>query len=195
MSQDNQHEEQTSKWEKMHQEQEAEQAQEAAEAEEALEALSAEELLEQVQKLSEEQVETHNKMLAAQAELQNVRRRAERDVEQAHKYGTKKLLQDLLPVLDSLIRATEGIDRNDAQVKVLAEGVDLTVNMLENTLTKHGVEMVNPEPGTPFNPETMEAMSMVPNPELPSNSVIQVLQKGYMLSDRVVRAAMVIVSQ
>lgn len=194
MSQNHQHEEQASKWEKMHQEQQAEQEQ-AAESEADLEELSVEELLAQVQNLTETQETLRNQMLGAQAELQNVRRRAERDVEQAHKYGTKKLLQDLLPVLDSLIRATEGIDRQDAKVQALAEGVDLTVNMLESTLTKHGVEIISPEPGEPFNPETMEAMSMVPNPELPANSVLQVLQNGYKLSDRVVRAAMVIVSQ
>jgi len=195
MSQENHNEEeQTSKWEKMHQEQAEQQETETA-ADEQLQDLSTQELLEQVQKLTEEQETLRNQMLGAQAELQNVRRRAERDVEQAHKYGTKKLLQDLLPVMDSLIRATEGVDQNDPAVKALAEGVDLTVNMLENALTKHGVVMITPEPGEQFNPETMEAMSMVPNPELPSNSVLQVLQKGYLLNDRVVRAAMVIVSQ
>jgi molecular chaperone GrpE len=191
MSQDNQHAEQASKWEKMHQEQDETQEAETADTSEEL---SSQELLDQLQKCSEEQEALRNQMLGAQAELQNVRRRAERDVEQAHKYGTKKLLQDLLPVMDSLIRATEGVDPNDAKVKALAEGVDLTTQMLENTLTKHGVEMISPEPGAPFDPETMEAMSMVPNPELPANSVIQVLQKGYMLNERVVRAAMVMVS-
>lgn len=184
------------KWEKVQQDMDAQQAEQQTEQQEqSLEDVSVEELVSQIETMQEQQETLRNQMLGAQAELQNVRKRAERDVEQAHKYGTKKLLQDLLPVLDSLVRASEGIDADNPAVKPLAEGVDLTTNMLENALVKHGVEMIDPEPGTPFNPETMEAMSMVPNPDLPSNSVMQVLQKGYALNDRVIRAAMVIVAQ
>lgn len=187
------------KWEKVQQEmdeqQQAEQHDVDQQVDNDLEQASTAELLAQIEQLTEEQDVLRNQMLGAQAELQNVRKRADRDVEQAHKYGTKKLLQDLLPVLDSLVRASEGVDASNPTIKPLIEGVDLTTNMLESALVKHGVEMIDPELGTPFNPETMEAMSMVPNPEFASNTVMQVLQKGYALNERVIRAAMVIVAQ
>jgi molecular chaperone GrpE len=163
-------------------------------SQEGLEDLSAEELLDQLQKMSKEHDLMRNQMLGAQAELQNVRKRAERDIEQAHKYGTKKLLQDFFPVLDSLVKANEGIDAHDPKVKAMAEGVDLTVKILSDVLIKNGVVLIDPAVGAPFNPETMEAVSMVAHPGVASNSVIQVLQKGYILNDRVVRAAMVMVA-
>ena len=156
--------------------------------------LSHDELLDQIQHLSKEHEIMRNQMLGAQAELQNVRKRAERDIEQAHKYGTKKLLQDFLPVLDSLVKANEGLDSNDPKVKALAEGVDLTVKLLTGVLIKNGVVMIDPAVGAPFNPETMEAVSMVPHANVTSNCIIQVLQKGYILNERVVRAAMVMVA-
>lgn len=169
-------------------------ASQQADASEQAQDLSHEELLDQVQKLVKENDLLRNQTLGAQAELQNVRKRAERDVEQAHKYGTKKLLQDFLPVLDSLVKANEGIDSTDPKVKALAEGVDLTVKLLTGVLIKNGVVMIDPAVGAPFNPETMEAVSMVAHPGSASNSVIQVLQKGYILNERVVRAAMVMVA-
>jgi molecular chaperone GrpE len=165
-----------------------------ADASEQAQDLSHDELLDQIQKLVKENDLLRNQTLGAQAELQNVRKRAERDIEQAHKYGTKKLLQDFLPVLDSLVKANEGIDSTDPRVKALAEGVDLTVKLLTGVLIKNGVVMIDPEVGAPFNPETMEAVSMVPHAHAASNTVIQVLQKGYILNDRVVRAAMVMVA-
>ncbi len=169
-------------------------ASQQADASEQAQDLSHDELLDQVQKLVKENDLLRNQTLGAQAELQNVRKRAERDVEQAHKYGTKKLLQDFLPVLDSLVKANEGIDSTDPKVKALAEGVDLTVKLLTGVLIKNGVVMIDPAVGAPFNPETMEAVSMVTHPGSASNSVIQVLQKGYILNERVVRAAMVMVA-
>ena len=124
-----------------------------------------------------------------------MRRRAERDVENAHKFALDKFSNDLLPVIDSLERALEAADNieNEA-VKAMKDGVELTLHMFVETLKKHGVEQVDPM-GEPFNPEFHQAMSMVPNPEMEPNSVMAVMQKGYLLKGRLVRPAMVVVSQ
>ncbi len=148
----------------------------------------------QVTSLQREVEELQKKALLQQADMQNLRRRTERDVEEAHKFGTRKLLKDILPTVDSLVRALEGPEVDDPQIKNMREGILLTLEMLYKTLEKHGIVVIDPEQGEPFNPECHEAMSMVPNPELKSNSVIQVLQKGFELNGRVLRAAMVIVA-
>lgn len=131
----------------------------------------------------------------AQAELENVRRRLENDVTKAHKFGAEKLVSELLPVIDSLVRALEGVSGDDPAFQSMREGLELTLDMFHKALEKHGVEMISPEIGAAFDPEEQEAMSMMPSPEAKSNTVLQVLQKGYKLNGRVVRAAMVIVAQ
>jgi len=134
-------------------------------------------------------------VLRAQAEMQNIRRRAERDVENAHKFALDKFSADLLPIVDSLERALDAADQldNDA-VKAMRDGVELTLKMFVDTLAKHGVQQLNPV-GQPFNPEFHQAMSMVPNAELAPNSVLAVMQRGYTLNGRLVRPAMVVVSK
>ncbi len=133
--------------------------------------------------------------IRAKAEMENLRRRAERDVQNAHKYGSEKLLSDLLPVVDSLVRGLEGEKSGDKNAQALHEGMQLTLDLLEKTLEKHGVVVIHPEKGDTFNPERHEAMTMQPDPEAEPNTILQVLQKGYELNGRVVRAAMVIVVQ
>ncbi len=146
----------------------------------------------QLQAKVNEQVES---VLRAQAEMQNVRRRAERDVESAHKFALGRFSEDLLPVVDSLERALDAAGQLDSEsVKAMKDGIELTLKMFVDTLAKHGVQQVNPL-GQPFNPEFHQAMSMVPNPDLAPNSVMAVLQKGYTLSGRLVRPAMVVVSK
>ncbi|MCG8533760.1 MAG: nucleotide exchange factor GrpE [Pseudomonadales bacterium] len=159
------------------------------------EAPSVELLLAQVAELQEKVDGQADSVVRAQAEMQNVRRRAERDVENAHKFALDKFSNDLLPVIDSLERALEAADNieNEA-VKAMKDGVELTLKMFVETLKKHGVEQVDPM-GEPFNPEFHQAMSMVPNPEMEPNSVMAVMQKGYLLKGRLVRPAMVVVSQ
>ncbi|WP_271272872.1 nucleotide exchange factor GrpE [Aliamphritea hakodatensis] len=132
--------------------------------------------------------------LRTQADMQNVRRRAEMDVEKAHKFALEKFTNELLPVIDSLERAIEASQSDDEAVKALREGVDMTLNMFVSGLEKFKVEQVNPV-GDAFNPELHQAMSMVPNPEVPANHVMAVMQKGYTLHGRLIRPAMVIVSQ
>ena len=134
-------------------------------------------------------------VLRAQAEMQNLRRRAERDVENAHKFALDKFAADLLPIIDSLERAMEAADKFDNEVvQAMKDGVELTLKMFVDTIAKHGLKQINPV-GEPFNPEFHQAMSMVPNAELPANSVMAVMQRGYILNGRLVRPAMVIVTR
>lgn len=133
--------------------------------------------------------------LRAEAEMQNLRRRAERDVQNAHKFGTERLLQNLLPVLDSLEKAIEaseaaGQSEDDPQL----EGIKLCSKLFINVLTKEGIEALDPL-GEPFDPNLHEALSMIENPDLEPNSVMTVIQKGYRLNERLVRPAKVMVSK
>lgn len=140
-------------------------------------------------------VEQKESVLRAQAEMQNVRRRAERDVENAHKFALDKFSADLLPVIDSLERALDAAESMESDsVKAMKDGVELTLKMFLDTLAKHGIEPLDPV-GQPFDPEFHQAMSMVPNPEMEPNSVMAVMQKGYSLRGRLVRPAMVVVSK
>ena len=101
----------------------------------------------------------------------------------------------MLPVLDSLVRSKEGVDDSDEKVKSILDGVGLTLDLFENTLAKFGFVAIDPERGDVFDPQRHEAMSMVPDADLDKNHVVNVLQKGYELNGRVIRAAMVMVSQ
>lgn len=174
-----------------------EQATEAQQTEpvENLEAPTVESLMEEVAALQAKVTEQSDSVIRAQAEVQNIRRRAERDVENAHKFALDKFSSDLLPVIDSLERALEAAENleNEA-VKAMRDGVELTLKMFVDTLGKHGIEQLNPM-GEPFNPEFHQAMSMVPNPDMEPNSVMAVMQKGYVLKGRLVRPAMVVVSK
>ncbi|OZG71688.1 nucleotide exchange factor GrpE [Hahella sp. CCB-MM4] len=147
--------------------------------------------------LEAELAEAKDQMLRVSAEMQNVRRRAENDVEKARKFALERFVKELLPVVDSLEKAIEACSaEGDApeQVVLLRDGVEMTLSMLMGGLKKFDVEPVDPQ-GQPFNPEFHEAMSMVPQPDAEPNSVIAVLQKGYTLSGRLVRPAMVMVAK
>lgn len=170
-------------------------AQQADHETEMLDAPSIPALEQEIAQLMARVNEQQEGVLRAQAEMQNVRRRAERDVENAHKFALGKFSEDLLAVVDSLERALEAAGQIDSEaVKGMKDGIELTLKMFLDTLAKHGVQQVNPL-GLPFNPEFHQAMSMVPNPDLAPNSVMAVLQKGYTLSGRLVRPAMVVVSK
>ncbi len=130
----------------------------------------------------------------AQAEIQNIRRRAEQDVEKAHKFGLEKFANELLPVVDSLERAIEASQGDDEQSKAIREGVEMTLKMFLGSMEKFNVEQVNPE-GQPFNPEHHQAMSMVPAEGVEPNTVVAVVQKGYLLNGRLMRPAMVMVAK
>ena len=132
--------------------------------------------------------------IRAEADMENIKRRAERDVSNAHKYANEKLLKELLPVLDSLNRDIAGIDTNDQHLAPMLTGIKMTHDLLEKALSRFGIEVLDPARGDAFDPTLHEAMSMQPDPEAESNTVLQVLEKGYQLNGRVLRAAMVIVA-
>ncbi|WP_341503324.1 nucleotide exchange factor GrpE [Gallaecimonas sp. GXIMD4217] len=143
----------------------------------------------------EAEVQAQNEeMLRARAEVENIRRRAAQDVEKAHKFALEKFAADLLPVIDSLERALELSSKEDEAGKAMVEGLELTLKSFLDTVQKYGVEQIDPA-GQPFNPELHQAMAMQPSEEHPANTVIAVMQKGYSLNGRLVRPAMVMVSQ
>lgn len=170
-------------------------AEQPKETEAGIEFPSREKLEDQLTAMEMKMADYKNECLRAKAEMDNVRRRAERDVEKAHKFGAEKLLKDCLPVMDSLLRGLEGDVPEDARAKAIFEGMELTLGLMQKMLEKHGVEMISPEKGEAFNPEMHEAMSMQPDPEAESNTVLTCVQAGYALNGRVLRAAMVVVAQ
>lgn len=146
--------------------------------------------------LKQELQEAREQVLRAHAEMQNVRRRAEQDVEKAHKFALERFSKELLPVVDSLEKALEAASAEglDAQVESIREGVDMTLSLMSSVLGKFDVMAIEPL-NQPFNPELHEAMSMVPQEGVEPNTVIAVLQKGYTLNGRLIRPAMVMVSR
>ena len=148
----------------------------------------------ETQQLRAEVATANDQVLRVQAEMQNVRRRAERDVENAHKYALDKFAADLLPVVDNLERALAAIDSADEGQKAVAEGLELTLKSFMEVLVRYKIEAIDPA-GQPFDAELHQAVSMVPNPDLEHNTVMDVFQKGYTINGRLVRPAMVVVSQ
>jgi molecular chaperone GrpE len=133
--------------------------------------------------------------LRAMAESENVRRRLEREAATGLKYAKEGLLGELLPVVDSLELGLKAAEKSeDSVVQALKSGMDMTLKQLLLTLEKHGVKAVG-EVGQPFNPDHHQAMTMMAHAEIPANHIVLVMQKGYVLHERVLRAAMVAVSQ
>ena len=134
-------------------------------------------------------------LLRVQAEMQNLRRRTEQDIEKAHKYGQEKLSIELLAVMDNLERSQEATSNSeDEAIKAIREGVDLTVKGFADCFAKFNIEVVD-HLGEPFDPQLHQAMSIQENTESEPNTVIVVMQKGYTLHGRVIRPAMVMVSK
>lgn len=133
-------------------------------------------------------------LLRSQADIQNGRRRAERDIENAHKYAIEKFIKDLLAVLDSMDRALELATTTDGFDMAMLEGTQMTHKLLLDTVSRHGVEAIDPV-GERFDPQQHQAMSMVESEDQEPNTVTAVMQKGYKLEGRVIRAAMVVVTR
>lgn len=143
--------------------------------------------------------EYKDQTLRAKAETENMRKRVSRDVEKAHKFALDKFTANLLPVVDSLEKAVENFvaleaDTEDPLIQSIEEGVSLALKLFLDTLQRSGIKQVNPE-GEPFDPQFHEAMGMLENAEMEPGSIMAVLQKGYTLNDRLVRAAMVMVTK
>jgi molecular chaperone GrpE len=152
-----------------------------------------EEQVSETEQLQQQVADANDNVLRIQAEMQNMRRRAERDVENAHKFALDKFSADLLPVVDNLERVLSAIDSEDESQKAIAEGIELTLKSFLDVLVRFKIEAVDPA-GQPFDANLHQAVSMVPNPDMEPNTVMDVFQKGYTLNGRLIRPAMVVVS-
>ncbi|HTD30524.1 MAG TPA: nucleotide exchange factor GrpE [Steroidobacteraceae bacterium] len=151
------------------------------------------ERLQQALSESEERAKSHwEQYLRAVADLDNVRKRAQRDIESANRYGLEKIAQELLPVRDSLELAVQNAARSDVQH--LVAGQQATLALLARALEKFGVRVIDPQ-GEPFDPERHEAMMTQESATAEPNSVLQVVQPGYELNGRLLRPARVIVAR
>ena len=148
----------------------------------------------QIEQLQQDLEGARDMALRAQADAQNVKRRAEQDVEKARKFALERFCSELLPVVDNLERALDAITPDDEALRPIAEGVELTLKSFLDALRKFNIEPVDPQ-GEPFDPQQHQAMSMIENPDAEPNTVLTVMQKGYTLNGRLVRPAMVMVSK
>ena len=147
--------------------------------------------LEQQLTLAEQKAhENWEKSVRAMAEVDNIRRRSERDIANAHRYALDKFSGALLPVVDSLEQALQlATQQGDVSMR---EGLELTMKLFLDVLDKNGVKQIDPQ-GEVFNPQLHEAMSIQPSDEAEPNTVLMVVQKGYLLNDRIIRPARVVV--
>lgn len=128
------------------------------------------------------------------AEIENNRKRAQRDIENAHKYAVKGFVESLLPVTDSMELGLNASSAENASLESIREGMSMTLNMFIQTLEKNGIVQIDPV-GEKFNPEHHQAMTMQEDAEAEPNTVLSVMQKGYLLNGRLIRPAMVVVSK
>ncbi|PFG46171.1 molecular chaperone GrpE [Vibrio sp. ES.051] len=138
--------------------------------------------------------EQQEAVLRSKAEVENMRRRTEQEIDKARKFALNKFAEELLPVIDNLERAIQAADTENETVKPFLEGVELTHKTFIDVVAKFGLTAINPE-GEAFNPEFHQAMSIQESPDHESNTVMFVMQKGYELNGRVVRPAMVMVAK
>ena len=138
--------------------------------------------------------EQQDHVLRIQAEMQNLRHRTEKDVQNAHKFALERFAKELLAVVDSMELGKKAATEEDADIEKITEGLDLTLKQMVSALDKFAVKQIEAD-GEKFNPELHEAVSMIPHEDVDSNTVINVVQHGYTLNDRVIRPAMVIVAQ
>ncbi|CAJ0992287.1 nucleotide exchange factor GrpE [Pantoea sp. Nvir] len=144
--------------------------------------------------LKQSQSDMRDAQLRAQAEIENIRRRTEMDIEKAHKFALERFSNELLPVIDSLERALEVSDKENSALVSMVEGIELTLKSLLDAVRKFGVEVVG-ETNVPFNPKIHQAMSVIESGENEPNHVMMVMQRGYTLNGRLLRPAMVVVSK
>ena len=154
----------------------------------------ADDLQTQLEEAQQSTKDNWDKVLRAQAEMENLKRRNAKDLENAHKFALDGFVKALLEVKDSLTMGLKIAQEDSASVESITEGLEMTDKVFTSTLEKFGVETINPK-GEAFNPEFHEAVTMLPMPDQESNSVLEVIQAGFTLNGRLVRPAMVIVVQ
>jgi molecular chaperone GrpE len=152
------------------------------------------ELAQQLAEQKSRAEEYWNQLLRLKAEMDNLRKRHSRELEQAHKYAVEKLVTDVIPVKDSLELGLQAATADGAEIAHIIEGMELTHKMMDQVFDRFKIECVDPV-GEKFDPEKHEAMSMLPSNEFSTGKVMNVVQKGYLLNGRTVRPAMVVVSK
>jgi len=149
------------------------------------------------QQLEQAQVtikEYWDQIMRLKAEIENNRKRAGRDVENAHKFALRNFAESLLPILDSMEMGQQSAEADNASLSSIVEGTQLTMSMFLQVLENHGLRQIDPV-GEQFDPEQHQAISMTEDENAESNTVISVMQKGFLLNDRLVRPAMVVVAK
>ena len=160
------------------------------------EAVDIEALKAELEAAQAQAAENLDKFMRAKAETENVRRRAETDVASAHKFAIERFALEMLAVKDSLERARiVDIKTRDAALEKMFEGIDLTLKLMDSIFQKFALTEINPAIGDKFDPEKHQAMSAQDSAEVPPNHVLMVLQKGYLLNNRLLRPALVIVAK
>ena len=153
---------------------------------------------EQIANLEAQLVEAQNRerdgVLRIKAEMENLRRRTELDIEKAHKFALEKFINELLPVIDSLDRALEVADKANPELAPMVEGIELTMKSMLDVVRKFGVDVVA-DTNVPLDPNVHQAIAMVESEEVSAGNVLAVMQKGYTLNGRTLRAAMVTVAK
>ena len=144
--------------------------------------------------LAEAETRERDSVLRIKAEMENLRRRTELDVEKAHKFALEKFVNELLPVLDSLDRALEVADKDNDAMAAMVEGIELTRKSMLDVVAKFGVQVVA-DIDVPMDPNVHQAIAMVESDEVAAGNVLMVMQKGYTLNGRTIRAAMVSVAK
>ena len=144
--------------------------------------------------LAESQTRERDGVLRIKAEMENLRRRTELDVEKAHKFALEKFVNELLPVLDSLDRALEVADKDNDAMAAMVEGIELTRKSMLDVVAKFGVQVVA-DIDVPMDPNVHQAIAMVESDDVAAGNVLMVMQKGYTLNGRTIRAAMVSVAK
>ncbi|MEQ4450999.1 MULTISPECIES: nucleotide exchange factor GrpE [Kosakonia] len=144
--------------------------------------------------LAEAENRERETVLRVKAEMENLRRRTEQDIEKAHKFALEKFINELLPVIDSLDRALEVADKDNAEMAPMVEGIELTLKNMLDVVKKFGVEVIA-ETDVPLDPNVHQAIAMVESEEIAAGKVLGVMQKGYTLNGRTIRAAMVTVAK
>ena len=161
---------------------------------EQTEEISFEDLEKQLKQTEKKAEENWDKAVRTQAAMENLKRRTQKDLDNAHKYGLEKFAKELLSVIDSLELGIQASTSDDPEVIALRQGSELTIKQFEAVFAKFNIEALDPT-GEAFNPELHQAMTMQPNSDVEPNTVINVFQKGYILNGRLIRPAMVVVSK
>ncbi|EKK4016108.1 nucleotide exchange factor GrpE [Cronobacter sakazakii] len=144
--------------------------------------------------LTQAQNRERDTVLRMKAEMENLRRRTEQDIEKAHKFALEKFINELLPVIDSLDRALEVANKENQDMAAMVEGIELTLKSMLDVVRKFGVEVIA-DTNVPLDPNVHQAIAMVESEDVAPNHVLAVMQKGYTLNGRTIRAAMVTVAK